>query len=50
MKDLLLYVVAIGGLILTLAIGSQLPAAWEIPTGITGGLGTLAALNLVGAL
>lgn len=50
MKDLLLYIVTFGGLIFTLAIGSQLPAAWEIPTGIAGGLGTLAALNLTGAL
>ena len=50
MKDLLLYVVAIGGLILTLAIGSQLSVMWEVPVGIVGGLGTLVALNRVGAL
>jgi hypothetical protein len=49
-KDLLLFVVALGGLVLTLAIGAQLPTVCEIPTGIVGGLGTLAALNLSGAL
>lgn len=50
MKLLLLLIVAVVGLILTLAVGAHLSPAWEIPIGITGGLGTLAALNFVGVL
>lgn len=49
MKDLLFLVVAVGGLVLTLLVGSHLPT-WEIPVGIVGGLGTLGAFNIVGAL
>lgn len=52
MKDLLLFAIIIVGLTLTLIVGAALPSStsetWKIVTGVTDGLGTLTALNLVG--
>lgn len=52
MKDLLLFAIIVIGLTLTLMVGAALPPSisetWKIVTGITGGLGTLTALNLAG--